>query len=306
MKWLLDKIEADFENKLIHSVVIRWIIIIGASLSLSIVGMIIYNSWGAELCKPIFSGDCLSNFSYNMQLPAKLITATLAISGFWALIFRSHQTTKQIETAQQQIKLTIENNYFNNYIDHKKIFMEMLADIEEQQKCEVINKTYLYDSMFPNNTPIYVSFSGNNNFIKQLEIDYVHTMNALLTHASNISNRDPRIDPDIGLIDTNIEDFKYIHTHMQTLARSLESLNIKGTSLQSFSYHDDTPEEGPHTVTAKAYTDLGRSLWAVRVLIRQLSRFSGGVYDQKIVVPIELIESIDVYDRYVTLMKPPK
>lgn len=295
MKWLLDKVEADFENKLIHSAVLKWIVVIGGTISLSIVGMITYNSWGAELCKPVFSGECLNNLSNNMQLPAKLITATLALSGFWALIFRSHQTTEQIVTSQKQTQLTIDNNTFNNFIAHKKAFIEMLVEIETQYECKVINKSYIYESLFPDNSPTYINFKSETKAFRHLEEQYENVLEKLSPVASEIVKIDPRIDEEEPLQTSYIQNFIFIHDHMLELQSGLKSLHIKAINFSDIKY-DNLDESGHYTATVKVPTDLTKLIQVVSTMHGRLARFSNMQNCKSIYPSPEMINAINTYN----------
>lgn len=290
---LLNKIESDFEHKLIHSKVLKWIVLTGLSSVFFITGMIVYNAWSIELCKPIFSGTCLSNFSYNMKFPATLITATLALSGFWALIFRSHQTSAQIETSQKQTQLTIDNNTFNNYIAHKKVFNDILEEIEDQHQCKVVHKRFLYDSIFPNNSPTSISFTSDGLYLTNKNKEYENLLVRTADYVNEILKLDPRIDPEIGLEIAHIDDFVYINTHMKHLSLSIESLHIKGTEFQKVSYSDEHEFQESNTIVSVPM-DLKTSLWVVGTLIRQLSKFSNTPYNSIVPSP-DLIKAIDIY-----------
>jgi len=290
---LLNKIESDFEHKLIHSRVLKYIVLTGLFSTIFIIGMIVYNAWTIELCKPIFSGTCLSDFSYNMKFPATLITATLVLSGFWALIFRSHQTSVQIETSQKQTQLTIDNNTFNNYIAHKKVFIEILGEIEEQYKCKVTSKSYFYSLIFPNNSPTSMSFTSDGIYLSEINHKYQDLINESDTYSKEIIKLDPRIDPEIGLEVTNIDDFVYMNTHMRHLSLSIEALHIKGSDFQKVSYSERDEFQESNTIVSVPM-DLKASLWVVRTLIQQLSKFSNTPYNAVSPSP-DLIKAIDIY-----------
>lgn len=293
IKGLLNKIENDFEHKLIHSKVLKWIIVTGLSSAVFITGIIVYNAWTIELCRPIFSGTCLSNFSYNMKFPATLITATLALSGFWALIFRSHQTSVQIETSQKQTQLTIDNNTFNNYIAHKKVFNDILEEIEDQHQCKVLHKSFIYDSIFPSNSPTHISFTSDGSYLTKINKDYEKLLEKSAAYVENILKMGPQIDPEIRLEIGNIDDFVYINTCMQDLNTSIKSLHVKGTEFQEVSYSDRYEFQESNTIVSVP-VDLKTLLWVVSTLIRQLSKFSNTPY-KSIVPSPDLIKAIEIY-----------
>jgi len=300
IKGLLSKIEDDFKHKLIHSKVLKWILITGLSSAIFIAGMIVYNAWTIELCKPIFSGTCLSNFSYNMKFPATLITATLALSGFWALIFRSHQTSAQIETSQKQTQLTIDNNTFNNYIAHKKAFNDILYEIEEQYRCKILNKSFIYDSIFPSNSPTNISFTSDGSYLTKRNKDYENILKELAPNMKGIIEKDPMIDPDIGLEIGHREDFIYMDTYMKYLSDSIESFHIKGTNFEKVTFPDRDEFQQSNT-TILVPMDLKASLWLVMTLFGRLSKFSNT--NCKLIAPSpDFIKAIDIYTRTAQLI----
>ena len=183
-KW----VEDDFENVLMKSKVLRLIIYILGGSTVFVAGMIIWNAWEMDLCKPIFSPTCLGNFTDNMQLPIKLLTATIALSGFWALIFRSHQTTEQIKTSQEQADTTNRQLQFNNYIAHKKAFMESMDTFEERANCKVINRDYLYKKVFPQNSFTNWSPDADIGYIESL-VKYHERLQNAVTTSTPTTNR---------------------------------------------------------------------------------------------------------------------
>ena len=181
-KWL----EKDFDNVLMKSKVLRLIICVFGGSALFVMGMIIWNSWGMELCKPIFSSTCLGNFTDNMQLPIKLLTATIALSGFWVLIFRSHQTTEQIKTSQKQVDTANTQLQFNNYIAHKKAFMESMDLFEEGANCKVIKRDFLYKMLFPQNSFTNWSPDVDKSYLESLVKHYEKLQDTFTTNTPHI------------------------------------------------------------------------------------------------------------------------
>lgn len=96
---------------------------------------------------------CYSDFLIIFELPIKVVSASLAISGFITLLHRSEQTRYQIEIGQNQ-------NIFKNYVDHKKEFMFVLDSIESNGAISFTNKNTLYNNYFPYNTPKNIEFTS--------------------------------------------------------------------------------------------------------------------------------------------------
>lgn len=101
--------------------------------------------------------SCFSSFLTIFDFPLKILSASLAISGFVALVHRSEQTRHQIE-------MSINQNLFKNFIDHKKEFMEIISSMESGFPIKISDKSSLYTKLFPNNNTQNVEFisSGRN------------------------------------------------------------------------------------------------------------------------------------------------
>jgi hypothetical protein len=84
------------------------------------------------------------------------------------LIFRSEQTARQIALSSQQIRTTSDNNLFNNFIAHKKEFIELLNGYEEDQNCKIKGKRQLYSKLYPHNNPSNLDFACNELAIKEM------------------------------------------------------------------------------------------------------------------------------------------
>lgn len=85
------------------------------------------------------------------KLPTSILTFGLTLAGFRAVVFRSNQTKKQID-------LSIEQQVFKNYIDHKKEFMNVLSALENTHNIKIKGQLYLYEKIFPLNSPVRVEF----------------------------------------------------------------------------------------------------------------------------------------------------
>lgn len=148
-----------------NSLLLRWIIITGVSLavlidftfSLSITKFLSCNSLGGL--------NCTEGFKNDSYIPSLILTLTITAAGFWALIFRSDQTTKQIAVA-------IDHNTFNNFISHKKTFIELLEDLEKDKDYKIEGKSGLYKKLFPINSPAYITFECDEGALFQMTVDY--------------------------------------------------------------------------------------------------------------------------------------
>lgn len=135
---------------------------------------------------------CFSNLLIIFKFPISIVTAGLTLSGFRAIVFRSKQTTMQIEGMIRQ------NNY-SNYLAHKKEFMTILESIEKQNFLEdrnekvlkFYNKEMLYSVLFPKNTPINVEFesTGIPNSLLSIVFDsYVEKLAEIRSLSDSISS----------------------------------------------------------------------------------------------------------------------
>ena len=167
-KRITDFLEADFKKPLMKSRVLIGIVIIWLLITIFLMILISKSLSGLAPCPNTFSPKCLSNFSENMEFPFKLTTIFFALASFWALVFRSHQTTEQIKISQKQTQLTTNNNTFNNYIAHKKAFIDLLESFEEEQSCIIAGKQLLYKKLFPENKPIKMFFECENKCIEEM------------------------------------------------------------------------------------------------------------------------------------------
>lgn len=98
-----------------------------------------------------FKAACFTKFLDIFNFPIKLMSASIFLSGFIALIHRSEQTRYQIEISTNQF-------LFKNFIDHKKEFIDLLLLMESDFKVRIKDKSILYKSLFPNNNAQRVEF----------------------------------------------------------------------------------------------------------------------------------------------------
>ncbi|WP_299660770.1 hypothetical protein [uncultured Psychromonas sp.] len=141
-----------------HSRLLHWILIIGVSLAVFIDFTYSFSIQEFLTC----SGDnCTEEFVISSYVPSLILTLTITTAGFYALIFRSDQTTKQIA-------ITTENNVFNNFVAHKKEFVELLESFEKDTACTIKNKRGLYKSLFPDNCPTKMSFECDKVYLMEL------------------------------------------------------------------------------------------------------------------------------------------
>lgn len=130
------------------------------------------NQDGYYSCHPTFLPTCLETLFNNMKIPLGILTATVTIAGFWTLLFRSEQTAKQIE-------VTIENNIYKNYIDHKKDFFLLLKTIEDELGGKFIDSTAFYYRLFPTNSRLSFSPIGDERFISIIVSSHMSSISHL-------------------------------------------------------------------------------------------------------------------------------
>jgi len=128
------------------------------------------------------SVKCYSDFLIIFELPIKVVSASLVISGFITLLHRSEQTRYQIEIGQNQ-------NVFKNYIDHKKEFMLVLDSIESNSTISFTNKNTLYNRYFPHNTPKKVEFTSRGNLDSESNLlIFINQHNELIEEFNKIES----------------------------------------------------------------------------------------------------------------------
>ncbi|WP_166370643.1 hypothetical protein [Psychromonas sp. SA13A] len=106
-----------------------------------------------------FDLSCYDRTLDIFSLPLSVMAGGMALAAFRASIFRSNQT-------REQIRETITQNKFKNYIDHKKELMSLLDMLEKAHGIIITNRPYLYKNLFPRNSPVCVMFDS-----KELDCD---------------------------------------------------------------------------------------------------------------------------------------
>lgn len=127
---------------------------IGILLSGSLVSLILLIwsfllSWSTELCETV---DCLNNYIFgNMKAPFGALTATIGLYSARMLHVRFIQT-------QEQLRLAREQNVSNSFFTHKKALVELCESLENKHDV-IIDTEIVYNLLFPENSPIEMSFS---------------------------------------------------------------------------------------------------------------------------------------------------
>lgn len=149
--------------------VFRTILFFGGLVTAGVIAWILRVDWNdlTFICK---SYSCMASVMDVLKLPIAMLTAVFAVAGFYAVVFRSQQTSIQIQE-------TLNQNIFKNYLDHKKQFMDMLKGFEEQHHAKFFNKDELYVKFFPKNSPKHVDFhavvtGGDKSELEYLILEY--------------------------------------------------------------------------------------------------------------------------------------
>ena len=95
--------------------------------------------------------QCFSNFLEYFAIPIKILSTTFFVAGFVAVIHRSKQTYHQID-------ISLKQNSFKNYLEHKAELGEVLNAFEKEWQVDVRGKHSLYRKLFPRNSTQEVSF----------------------------------------------------------------------------------------------------------------------------------------------------
>lgn len=72
----------------------------------------------------LLSTDGVNNLLTYYEPSIKFLTALIAVTAVWMTLERLAQTDKRLMQAERQMDLVSENNRFNNYLNHKKEFIE--------------------------------------------------------------------------------------------------------------------------------------------------------------------------------------
>ncbi|WP_196885386.1 hypothetical protein [Aureivirga sp. CE67] len=142
---------------------VRWFI--GLPLFFSIISVILIYE---ETMYLSLTKDGFKNFMEWFQFP--LYTAALAfpLGAFAVSNFRAKQMHKSIETAQKNIELAQSQNTFNNYYRHLEEFKKRLEKLEEKFGISFFDKTELYHSLFPDNSPRYLNINGISDDVNKI------------------------------------------------------------------------------------------------------------------------------------------
>jgi hypothetical protein len=152
-------------------------LITGTFISLVIACFILGNSRLYFCLEP----ECFSLFLKLIDVPIKIISATLAYAVFFAVVHRSNQTNLQINLAFKQIELVLDQNSFKNYLDHKNEFIRILTELENDNQLSIRNKEDLYIRLFPkNNTQKMNVLSVGENDEKSELIFLIEEFNKLI------------------------------------------------------------------------------------------------------------------------------
>ena len=112
-----------------------------------------------------FDLSCYERALEIFSLPLSVMAGGMGLAAFRATIFRSNQT-------REQINETITQNTFKNYIEHKKELMTLLDMFESAHGVTVVNRPYIYKTLFPNNSPVCVMFESKESYCEKSWLDF--------------------------------------------------------------------------------------------------------------------------------------
>lgn len=97
----------------------------------------------------------------QFSFPIAIAKAGLALSGIYALAFRSQQTAIQIRRAEEALEETKINNAYANYRAHKEEMFKEFDRIAGKFGMRVQQKNELYQKLFHQNGPLHFSAVGS-------------------------------------------------------------------------------------------------------------------------------------------------
>jgi len=143
--------------------------------------------WNENLISYLcFSAQCFSNILIYFKFPLSLAAAGITLSGLRAVVFRSEQAARQLDELCRK-------NTFTDFLDHKKVFFDLLKSIEEENSKWICfkNKEALYRKMFGDNSPTQMDFVSNTGVLS----DQIKNYNEGITTFKNILEHSQRDTP---------------------------------------------------------------------------------------------------------------
>ncbi|WP_444901680.1 hypothetical protein ACJJIG_21115 [Microbulbifer sp. SSSA007] len=125
----------------------KWAAYIGIAAAFVVTGFITKSIYGQyEFCG---SSLCWKTFFDIYSPPIKIATGTLLLLGLIGLVYRSTQTTEQMIHSNKIWDHELRQTAFSRYLEHNKMFIELLNRLEKEYKIRFLNKSGLYDAWFP-------------------------------------------------------------------------------------------------------------------------------------------------------------
>ncbi len=238
------------ENKsLLNSFPLYAILIIGGIITYLACQYFSVSIQQAFACNPTKKLTCATQIRDAIYIPIAIITGTLTAAGFWSLIFRSEQTAQQIDLSSQQMKMASNNNLFNNFIAHKKEFIELINGFEEDLNCTVKGKRQLYSKLYPHNNPSNLDFACNELAIKKM-----------------VTNNEERLNTFLNKINGKTDDLNVRDAFEELICELSETLNV--------TMERDTVTALDGSLVKKLPQDLHNTLFLARRLYQLIADFS--------------------------------
>ena len=137
-----------------------WLAVVGVMLScVAVLGYKIFSTYAEQL--PYISNDHTAWASFGSLL-AGFFTLTGTVATVATLLFLAHQNKAMQKVTQMQLATMT----FERYINHRKLFIEQLKDLEIAHKnaFNFCDPNLLYKTIFPENGPHKCEFSVESKF----------------------------------------------------------------------------------------------------------------------------------------------
>jgi hypothetical protein len=137
--------------------------------------IILYNEF--QWCSKVV---CFSNFLEIFDVPIKIVSTSMALAAFVAVIDRSNKTKHQID-------LSISQNVFKNFLDHRAEFYKTLDDLTADNDNCFKNRGVLYTILFPNNNMKNIEFTSSSKTEETPQlILFISQYNDLIDKLNNV------------------------------------------------------------------------------------------------------------------------
>lgn len=161
-----------------------WIVL---AVVLTVLGVVLFGAYAYYL--PVISDDHAAWSSFGSLLSG-FFTLGGVIATIATLLFLNSQNQDQ----QEFIKSQIQNQTFEQYINHRRLFTELLSETQTilENKIRFINPGKLYSTIFKKNRPMNVVLSVHltaDDFFGSLQLKCIH-LHGLINNLSNAHELD--------------------------------------------------------------------------------------------------------------------